>query len=318
MTAPRVIFLKLALMDERNTFEFHNIRLLRRLVSFLRSIYLHKNHHFSLFDLIEMYVVGIFKGALTTRAGSIAFSFFMALSPFLLFVLNLIPFVPIAGFEVTFKLFLESLLPVESLPIFDSIYEGVYDKRRGGLLSSAFLLSIFFMGNGIHAIFGGFEESYHVEMTRNFFKQYLYALGVGLLLAFILLLAVAGFLFFEVYVMSPETGGKFDHTLLRVPVLQYVFFVFISYITSACLYYFGTAEVNTLRFFSPGALMSCALIVLTTFLFGLYIEYFSSYNKLYGSIGALLILMLYIWLNAIILLLGFELNAVINKFNKIK
>ena len=62
--------------------------------------------------------------------------------------------------------------------------------------------------------------------------------------------------------------------------------------------------------------LSCVLIVLTTFLFGLYIEYFSSYNKLYGSIGALLILMLYIWLNAIILLLGFELNAVLNKFNK--
>ena len=73
-----------------------------------------------------------------------------------------------------------------------------------------------------------------------------------------------------------------------------------------------------MRFFSPGAFMSCALLVLTTFLFGLYIEYFSSYNKLYGSIGALLILMLYIWLNAIILLLGFDLNAVINKFNKNK
>jgi membrane protein len=172
------------------------------------------------------------------------------------------------------------------------------------------------MGNGIYAIFGGFEESYHVEITRHFFKQYLYALGVGLLLSFILLLAVAGFIFFEVYVVSSTTGGGFDHTILSVPALQYVFFVIISYVSSACLYYFGTAEVNTLRFFSPGAFMSCVLIVSTTFLFGLYIEYFSSYNKLYGSIGALLILMLYIWLNAIILLLGFELNAVLNKFNK--
>ena len=72
------------------------------------------------------------------------------------------------------------------------------------------------------------------------------------------------------------------------------------------------------RFRRNFAFMSCALLVLTTFLFGLYIEYFSSYNKLYGSIGALLILMLYIWLNAIILLLGFELNALINKFNKNK
>jgi membrane protein len=231
-------------------------------------------------------------------------------------VLNLIPLMPISGFEDTFKLFLESLLPVDSHTIFESIYEGIYDKRRGGLLSSAFLLSILFMGNGIYAIFGGFEESYHVEITRHFFKQYLYALAVGLLLSFILLLAVAGFIFFEVYVVSPTTGGGFDHTLLSVPALQYVFFVIISYVSSACLYYFGTAEVNTLRFFSPGAFMSCVLIVLTTFLFGLYIEYFSSYNKLYGSIGALLILMLYIWLNAIILLLGFELNAVLNKFNK--
>jgi len=303
-------------MDDHNNFQLRQIPLVGRMVSFLKSIHLHKNHHFSVYDLMDMYITGIFKGALTTRAGSVAFSFFMALFPFLVFVLNLIPLMPIPGFEETFKLFLESLLPVDSHTIFESIYEGIYDKPRGGLLSSAFLLSILFMGNGIYAIFGGFEESYHVEITRHFFKQYLYALTVGLLLSFVLLLAVAGFIFFEVYVVSSTTGGGFDHTILSVPALQYVFFVIISYVSSACLYYFGTAEVNTLRFFSPGAFMSCVLIVLTTYLFGLYIEYFSSYNKLYGSIGALLILMLYIWLNAIILLLGFELNAVLNKFNK--
>jgi membrane protein len=84
------------------------------------------------------------------------------------------------------------------------------------------------------------------------------------------------------------------------------------YIGTAILYYFGTVRGKIARFFSLGALLTTVLIVLTSYLFGIYIANFSQYNELYGSIGALLILMLYIWLNANILLLGFELNASID------
>ena len=85
------------------------------------------------------------------------------------------------------------------------------------------------------------------------------------------------------------------------------------YVSIATLYYFGTKEGKTIRFFSPGALMTTILFMLTTYLFGIYIDNFSNYNELYGSIGALLIMMLYIWLNSNLLLLGFELNAALQK-----
>jgi membrane protein len=264
-----------------------------------------------------MYAIGLFKGALTTRAGSISFSFFMALFPFLLFVLNLIPFVPIQDFDASFLAFIESLLPDSSLDFFVEIYTDIKQNRRGGLLSSSFLLSIILIGNGVNAIFGGFSDSYNVLITRHFVKQYLFALLIGLLLSIVLIIAVSGFVFFEVSIIrNLSESGILDNQENILLVGKYTFFIGLAIVSTSLLYYFGTAEKKQVRFFSPGAFMTSILFILTTYLFGIYIDNFSNYNELYGSIGALLILMLYIWLNSIILLLGFELNAAFNRLNK--
>jgi len=101
-----------------------------------------------------------------------------------------------------------------------------------------------------------------------------------------------------------------------IVLAKYVFFVIMIYLATATLYYFGTKEGKNSKFFSIGALFTTLLIMLTSFLFGLYIENFSQYNELYGSIGALLILLFYLWLNANIILLGFELNASIQQLKR--
>ena len=265
---------------------------------------------FSLYRLMELYIIGIVRGTLTSRAGSISFSFFMALFPFLLFVLNLIPFVPIENFDAVLLNFIELLLPKETQGFFSDIFIDIQSKPRGGLLSSVFLLSIFLTANGVSAIFASFEESYHIKISRTLFKQYLYAMGVGVLLALSLLLAVAVFVFFELYILR-NLQGILENTVNWIRIGQFLFFILLTYLSVAILYYFGTIETRKMRFFSPGALMTTLLIILTTYLFGLYIENFSTYNQLYGSIGALLIFLLYIWINSNILLLGFELNATI-------
>lgn len=265
---------------------------------------------FSLYRLMELYIIGIVRGTLTSRAGSISFSFFMALFPFLLFVLNLIPFVPIENFDVVLLNFIELLLPKETQGFFSDIFLDIQSKPRGGLLSSVFLLSIFLTANGVSAIFASFEESYHIKISRTLFKQYLYAMGVGVLLALSLLMAVAVFVFFELYILR-NLQGILENTVNWIRIGQFLFFILLTYLSVAILYYFGTIETRKMRFFSPGALMTTLLIILTTYLFGLYIENFSTYNQLYGSIGALLIFLLYIWINSNILLLGFELNATI-------
>lgn len=95
-----------------------------------------------------------------------------------------------------------------------------------------------------------------------------------------------------------------------------MFFTVMLYIATATLYYFGTKEGKHSKFFSVGALFTTLLILLTSYLFGVYIENFSKYNELYGSIGALLILLFYLWLNSNILLLGYELNASLQQLKR--
>jgi len=178
------------------------ITLGQKLKKFLDAIRLPGRSGFSLYDLLELYVLGIIRGTLTARAGSISFSFFMALFPFLLFILNLIPFIPVDNFDVILLEFLELLLPMETHLLFEDIFRDIQSKPRGGLLSSVLLLSIILTANGVSAVFSGFEESYHVKLSRNFFKQYLYAVGVAFLLATLLLVAVTVFVFFEYYILS--------------------------------------------------------------------------------------------------------------------
>jgi len=191
---------------------------------------------------------------------------------------------------------------------FSQIFQDIQNKPRGGLLSSVFILSVILTANGVSAIFSGFEESYHIELSRNFFKQYLYSVGVAILLAFTLLLAVVFAVYFEIYIYK-HFKQLLQNTLDWIRLGQSFFYIVLTYFSVSILYYFGTIEGRKSKFFSPGALMTTLLIMLTTWLFGIYIENFSTYNQLYGSIGALLIFMLYIWLNSNVLLLGFELNA---------
>lgn len=291
------------------------------LVNLLGKIKLPGLEGLSLYNLLELYITGIVKGALGSRASAIAYSFFLALFPFLLFVIILIPYIPIEGFQTDFLSFLESFLPPTTSDFFhENIFKNVESSNsKDGLISSVFLLSIFLMANGINALFSGFENSYHQQLTRNIIRQYLYALGVGLILVFLLMLTVAGLGYFEIYVLDNlETHGYLQKRQIDFWAIlaKYIFFIIMVYLATATLYYFGTKEGRKSRFFSIGAIFTTLLIILSSYLFGIYIENFSKYNELYGSIGALLILLFYIWLNSNILLLGFELNMSLTRLRK--
>lgn len=278
----------------------------------------------SFYDLLELYITGIVKGALGTRASAIAFSFFMAIFPFLLFVLIVIPYVPIDDFKIEFLRFLESFLPPKTSDFFfESIFDGIDNSQRGGLISSVFVLSIALTANGVNALFSGFQNSYHQQLSRNVFRQYLVALGVALILALLLIFTIAALGYFQIFVVQKvidavynEGSDNAGQTVYWFNIAKYLFFIFIIYIATATMYYFGTREGKFSKFFSVGASFTTFLIIILSFLFGIYIENFGQYNKLYGSIGALLILMIYLWLNANILLLGYDLNAVLNKLRR--
>jgi membrane protein len=303
--------------------KLEDIPVLHWLVHLLKRVRLRAFEGMSLFDLLVLYIRGIIRGAISTRASAISFSLFMALFPLLIFLITLIPYViPYVqigegNFEAQFLLFLESLLPDAAQDYVHETYEELQNQRRGGWLSSSFLISIVLLANGVNAIFEGFETSYHIELTRNFFRQYAYALMVGLILSILLLLGAVANIYFEFYVLAYLQGGILpggdaggdEGPLTWIRVGQLLVFLLLTYLTTSVLYYFGTLEGKRAKFFSAGALMTTLLILLTSYLFGVYIDSFARYNELYGALGGLLILMVYIWLNSNILLLGFELNA---------
>ena len=276
--------------------------------NFIRQIKFKSLYGFSLYELFRLYLTGLLKGSITTRAGSISFSFFMAFFPFVLFVLNLIPFFPIENFDQIFLGLIESLIPKESSNFFHEIFIDINSNKRTGLLSTTLFLSIILIGNGVNSIFSGFSDSYHIEFSRNFIKQYLYAVMVGLILVLVVLFATIFSIFFDFLITKNIVIISFIFFLLK-----YVFLILIALVSFSSLYFFGTIQGRNLKFFSPGSVMTTLLLLLSTYFFGVYIDNFSNYNELYGSIGAVIIMMLFIWVNSISLLLGFELNVVIYK-----
>lgn len=269
------------------------------------------------YDLWIIYSGGIINGTFSTRASAVAFSFFMALFPFLLFVLNLIPYISfIDDFQLQFLVFMDSLLPPTTSEFFEDIFLDIANTPRAGLLSISFLLSIFLMANGVNAIFTGFEFSYHTKANRSIIRQYIIALGISILMALLLLITVIVAVYLTYAIDDLNDLKIMGERGISAPLVKYSVFIVLIYLTVATLYYFGTKEGKQAEFFSIGATFTTLLILLTTYLFGLYIENFSQYNELYGSIGALLVLMIYIWLNSNVLLLGFELNASLIKMKK--
>ena len=292
--------------------KLEKIPIVNLLVIFGKKIKIPGLEGMSLYDVIEMYIIGIVKGALTTRAGGIAFSFFMAVFPFLLFILTLIPYIPIEGFQDGLFSFIKEVLPPQTFEAVDLVLKDIINNQYGGLLSFGFLLSIFLMTNGVNAIFGGFEHSYHITDVRNVFRAYFISLGVSLLMSLFLIIIITSLILYQFALSKIDETGWLDTTDLDLFYYgrSLIFLVMIFTIVSL-LFRYGTKQGKDTRFFSAGAILTTVVSLCTFYLFGIYVVKFAQYNQLYGSIGTLLILMLFVWLNAIILLLGFELNAAI-------
>ena len=292
------------------------IPILRNLVRFLKSIKLPWLEGLSFYDLLELYILGIIESGFTYHASAVAFNFFMALFPFALFILNLIPFIPIEGFQEDFLQFVKEGVPPNTYDAIASIINDILHNSHSGLLSTGFILSIFLMANGLNGILGGFESSRHVLIKRGFIHQYIVALGMSLILSSLLLITVAIIVVFEVFIQRTIFQDVFSDQISLIVLGRYAFVIIMILVIISILFKFGTKRDKNRSFISVGSVFTTILIILDSYFFGIWVVQFSQYNELYGSIGTLLILMFYIWINCAILLLGFELNATINNLKK--
>jgi membrane protein len=304
-------------MTTEKIHKLEKIPVLRTIIRILKNIKLPWLQGLSFFELIKLYIIGIIDGALSYHASAVAFSFFMALFPFALFILNLIPYIPIEGFQVDFLNFVKDGVPPNTYNAIANIINDILNNSHSGLLSSGFLLSIFLMANGINGILGGFESSKHVINKRGFFSQYLIALGMSLLLSFLLLLTVAAIVVFEVFIQKSMIQNVLSDQIPIIILTRYIFVILMVLITISILFRFGTKQSHKPPFITIGSVFTTILVIISSYFFGIWALKFSKYNELYGSIGTLLIMMFYIWINCMVLLLGFELNSIIAKL-KIK
>ncbi len=285
--------------------------IVKHLILLLQQIHFPSLKGTSLYDIIKLYLLGVISGDVSNRASAIAFSFFMALFPFALFLLNLIPFIPLDNFQDDFLVFVSQSVPPNTYEAIESILKDILNNSYNGLLSSGFVLSIFLMSNGINALLDGFEMSKNISEKRGYFHQYAIAIALSLLIAFLLLLTVAIIIFVAVFIHQVENQSGFVSKIPLIETTRYLFVMLMILLITSTLYKFGTRETKHISFISYGSVMTTVLFVLTSYLFGIYVEKFARYNELYGSIGTLLVMMFYIWLNCILILLGFELNAFI-------
>lgn len=260
----------------------------------------------SLYDVAIFFWKGIYEGAVTSRAASISFSFFLALFPGVIFVFTLIPFIPIDGFQHELFRLLRDVLPPNS---FDAAYSTITDIltiKRGDLLGITVAAALFFATNGTLALIGNFGQTIHRLNVRGFWSQYLAAFWLTLALAMLLIGGIAVLALGEVWIptLVPGENGIWMTALARWVVLLGLVLFAIS-----LLFYYGPMRSAPWRFISPGALLATVLVWLTSYLFGIYVTDFSRYNQFYGSIGTLMIIQLWIYVNAIGLIIGFELNA---------
>lgn len=297
---------------------FKTLPVIRHLIDVLKWIKLPLLKGLSLYDLLKLYGNGILEGDLAYRASAISFSFFMALFPFALFILNLIPFIPINGFQQDFLRFVAEGVPPKTYDAIAIIIADILLNSHSGLLSTGFLLSIFLSANGINAVLSGFESSKNITIKRDYFRQYLVALVMSLLLSLILLMTVAMIVFLEVLIQKTVIQDVVSERISLLQIGRYAFVILMILMSTSFLFKFGIKRDKNRAFVTVGSVFTTVLIILTSYGFGIWVVKFSKYNELYGSIGTLLVMMFYIWINCMILLLGFELNAIINKHNNVR
>lgn len=268
----------------------------------------------SLYVVSKFFFHGMINGSLNMRASSLAFSFFLALFPSIIFLFTLIPYIPIANFQDSLFNIMQTMLPKAAFQATEDTIIDIIKNPHGGLLSFGFISALFFSTNGFKAMIDAFNETYHKIETRTALAQRLVSLGMVIISTILISIAITLIVFTEII------SAKF----IRIDFVAFFFIHFGKYVIliALCLsfisinYYLGPKEKGKFQFISPGALLATVLTILASLVFAFYVNHFGSYNKLYGSIGTLIVVMMWIYIIALILLIGFDLNVSIKMAKK--
>lgn len=291
----------------------------QNLLAFLKKIRL-KKRNISVYDVIVVLIEKVRRDEIFERANSVAFNFTLAIFPTIIFLFTLIPYIPYPPqLDMRIMRFLKDVMPFSLYEAAASTIQDIVSKPRGGLLSLGFFLALYLATNGMSSLMRAFNKCYRTVDKRSFLKTRFIATALTFTLAFELFLAIILLIVgqFFITVMDDYMHIK-DFVVDLIVVMRFVV-VFIIFLTGiSCIYYLAPAVHDRWRFFSFGSFIATLLSIGISYGFSFYINNFATYNKLYGSIGALIAIMIWLSILSVILLVGFEINASIDQATKHK
>jgi membrane protein len=264
-----------------------------------------------LFDLLAYLTQQLRQSDLNLRASAISFSFFLALFPGLLFLFSLIAYIPVEGLDMAIRRTSQELLPPSAFELLYTTIEDIVGRQQGGLLSFGFLLAFYFATTGLTTLSQSFNVSLEVSESRGFLRHHFTVIGLTVLLTLCLLSALLLILLGDFLLGEMNRLGLMPDGLLplMVNLLLWVIILLLVYVGIGLLYYFAPNAPKRHGFFALGSALATVLFIGSSLGFSYYVQHFGNYNRLYGSLATLIVLMLWIYVNAWVILIGFELNS---------
>lgn len=295
-------------------FLYRRIRPYHRLVNRTRRIILPGFGEMSLYTVIREIINEFLEDSILTRASSLAYSFMLALFPATLFLFTLIAYVPVDNFQDKLLEILQSILPTYTYLAFENTIEDIIKNQNAGLLSAGFLTALYFATNGVSRLMQAFNNSSLILEKRTWLKRRVVATTLTVVISFALIVAIAVMIAGQTVItyLQSHVASQSHFWLYLLTLSRWVIIVVIFFITIALLYRYGPSHKLKWGYINPGSVLATALAVLSSWGFTYYINNFASYNKIYGSIGTIIVVMIWLYLNSLILLIGFELNASID------
>ncbi len=259
-----------------------------------------------LYWIIVFFIRNLVKESINLRASSIAFNLVLSLFPALIFLFTLLPYIPIEDLHDQVMIFLESLMPDSAYQTVNTTVSDILSRPRGGLLSFGLLAALWFASNGIYSLM----EAFNSRDKRSFWKKRIVAIGLTFALGILLVTVISLFLLTEFSIELLIYYTSINHTLLAFLLMFMRWLLLGLLLFGACviLYRLGDRRSEKWRYTFPGAVLASILTVLTSILYAYYVESFANYNRLYGSLGAMIITMLWLYFNAMVLIIGHEFN----------
>ncbi|WP_404986394.1 YihY/virulence factor BrkB family protein [Chryseobacterium sp. M5] len=268
----------------------------------------------SLWQMFQIYISGIFKGNIGRKAASISWSFTLSLFPFLLFLLSVIPYMPHYDklqFYI-FEVLMHNIFPSNIEGDVRNYIEDNIIPNMKGISNLTILVALVFATNGTFSLINGFNENSEEKLTD--VKEFILSFFITIGFVSIIFLALFGVYYVEVVLklFTPSYDVSwFVKNLSKI--IGFVSFPLFYFILLAMFYWLGTVKIIRFRQAIPGAILTTVLFVVTTYFFALYVKNIARYNVLYGSIGSMILLMVWVNVNVYLLLFGNELNMALRK-----